>query len=148
MRNLACGLRAGGFDVYDFTDAACRTTPEIPPERFPETFDPTKHVYADYINRPEWRAAVFENKRAIEQSDLVVLVLPCGNDAHADWAYGVALGKRPVVVGQPRPGERSPVHLWADAILAGEVQPDAVIGWIKTATKTPEPSEAVHTVHA
>ncbi|MHB8927801.1 MAG: hypothetical protein ACYC9Q_09130 [Bacillota bacterium] len=148
MRNLAHALRAVGFDVYDFTDAACRTTPEIPPERFPETFDPTKHVYADYINRPEWRAAVFENRKAIERCDLVILVLPCGNDSHADWAYGVALGKRSIVVGQPRPGERSPVHLWADAILAGEVQPEAVVDWIATAMRPPEPPEAVRTVYA
>lgn len=43
VRRLAQALRDNGFDVYDFTDPNSRTTPEIPPEKFVEQFDPTKH---------------------------------------------------------------------------------------------------------
>lgn len=117
VRKLANLLREAGFKVYDFTDPSCRETPEIPPEKFPEQFDPNLHKYADYINKPEWRAAVEENRRAIEKSEIVVLLLPCGADAHADYGYALGLGKRAVVVGHPDKGDRSPTHLWAEKIL-------------------------------
>jgi hypothetical protein len=117
VRKLAEILRGYGNTVYDFTDPACRITPEIPPEKYPEEFDPEKHKYSEYINKPEWEAAVMENKAAIEVSDFIILLLPCGADSHSDWAYGVGLGIPSVVVGQPRKGERSPVHHWADNIF-------------------------------
>ncbi len=117
VRDLANKLRIAGHEVYDFTDHHCRKTPEIPPERYPEEYDPEKHTYREYIDKPEWKAAVMENKAAIGSSDLIVLLLPCGNDSHADWAYGVGKGIDSVVVGQPRKGERSPVHHWANEIF-------------------------------
>lgn len=117
VRYLADLLRVERHEVYDFTDSSCRQSVEIPPERFPEQFDPALHVYADYLDRPEWRAAVEENRNALRWCDAVVLLLPCGIDATADWAYAVGLGKRSIVMGSPRAGERSPVHLWADRIV-------------------------------
>ncbi|MCR4436843.1 MAG: hypothetical protein QHH06_14590 [Clostridiales bacterium] len=117
VRKLAVTLRRHGCEVFDFTDPACRKTHEAPPEMFPEQFDPSKHRYKEYIDRPEWRDAVAENREAIANSDLILLLLPCGIDATADWAYGVGLGKPSIIVGQPRAGERSAVHLWAEAIL-------------------------------
>lgn len=118
VRAAAIRLRDYGFDVYDFTDPSCRNAPEIPPERFPEQFDPARHVYREYITAvPEWRVAVDCNRRAIERCDIVALLLPCGNDAHADAFYGLGLGKRLVVVGQPRAGDRTPTHMWAHRII-------------------------------
>ncbi len=117
VRALAINLRNYGHEVYDFTDPDCRSVPEIPPEKFPEEFDPQVHVYSEYINRPEWRAAVECNRKALCNCDVVVLLLPCGTDAHADWALGMGMGKRSIIVGHPCKGERSPVHLWADALV-------------------------------
>ena len=95
VRSLAILLRTAGHEVYDFTDPACRKTPEIPPERFPELFDPAVHTYHEYIQAvPEWRLAVECNQQALRNCDLCVLLLPCGNDAHADWAFAVGLGKK------------------------------------------------------
>jgi hypothetical protein len=54
-------------------------------------------------------------------------LLPCGVNSHADWALGVGMGKKSVVVGCPRKGERSPVYLWADAILENET---ALMDWL------------------
>jgi hypothetical protein len=111
---MAGFLREHGHEVYDFTDPTCRKMPEIPPEAYPDRFDPECHFYPEYLRRvPAWRDAVMANKDAIDWCDVVVLMLPCGNDAHADWAYGVGRGKRSIVYGHPRAGERSPVHLWA-----------------------------------
>ena len=117
VRILATCLKSNGYEVYDFTDPRCRKTPEIPPEKFPVQFDPSDHHYGTYLNRPEWRDAVMENKEALEWCDVVLLLLPCGIDATADWAYGLGLGKKYVVIGHPRAGERSPVHLWADVMV-------------------------------
>lgn len=118
VRVLAVLLREAGHEVYDFTDPSCRKTPELPPEKFPEQFDPLKHNYEQYLRaNPSWGATVMENQEAIQRCDAVVLLLPCGNDAHADWAYGVGLGRRSAVVGAPKAGERTPTHLWATAML-------------------------------
>ena len=128
VRSLAKRLREAGFDVFDFTDPGCRRAPVAAPEWFPEAFDPQLHDYSEYLNRPEWQAAVWENREVLERCDAVVLLLPCGIDATADWAYAVAQGKLTVVVGHPSAGERSPVHLWADDILPDD---DACIQWLR-----------------
>ena len=118
VRQLAIRLRAEGHEVYDFTDPACRKSPEIPPENFPVQFDPQIHDYVSYIQSvPEWQLAVNCNREALNRCDAVVLLLPCGNDAHADWAYAVGRGKMTIVAGQERPGQRTPSHLWADLIV-------------------------------
>jgi hypothetical protein len=128
VRALAVDLRRHGLIVYDFTDPACRAgVPEIPPEAFPEAFDPQRHRYAAYLERPEWRSAVQCNRAALDRCDVVVLLLPCGADSHADWAYAVGKGKRSAVVHHPPAGERTPTHLWADAILEHDLQ---VLPWL------------------
>jgi hypothetical protein len=129
VRALAIRLRQHGLEVYDFTDPACRGTPEIPPEKFPDQFDPDRHVYAEYLNAvPEWRAAVMCNKAALDTSDAVVLLLPAGADSHADWAYAVGRGVPSVVVGSPRAGERTPSHLWASAMVQTD---DEAVEWCR-----------------
>lgn len=129
VRKLAEALRSGGHEVFDFTDPNCRRTHETPPEMFPEPFDPSLHTYGRYIRREEWRAAVNENREAIKWADLVILLLPCGMDATADWALGVGMGKRSIIAGHPNKGERSEVHLWADAMLESV---DDIIPWLQS----------------
>lgn len=127
VRSLAGRLRAAGLYVYDFTDPACRKTEEIPPEKFPDQFDPEKRVYARYLNRPEWRRAVWENRTQLNLCDICLLLLPCGIDATADWAYAVGRNRLSIIVGHPPAGERSPVHLWADGMVETD---DEVLDWI------------------
>ncbi len=136
VRALAILLRSIGHEVYDFTDPACRKTDEIPPEKFPNHFDPARHLYCEYIqSNPYWKAAVYANREALERCDAVVLMLPCGNDAHADWALAVGLGKLTCVVGSPKAGERTPTHLWANAILQDD--PLEIAAWLSTAAVLP-----------
>lgn len=122
VRTFADALRSRGISVYDFTDPSCRSTPEIPPENFPEAFDPERgETYSAYLrSRPEWAAAVAGNRKAIARAEIVLLLLPCGLDAHADWAFAVGLGKKTAVVGAPAPGVRVPTHLWSDAMFEGD----------------------------
>ena len=128
VRALASNLKSSGYEVYDFTNPECRTMPEIPPEKFPEKFNPNAHHYHTYLDRPEWRGAVEENRNALEWCDMVLLLLPCGIDATADWALAVGMGKRSIVIGHPKAGERSPVHLWADAMVDDQ---QGAINWLK-----------------
>lgn len=132
VRALAIELRQAGHEVYDFTDPVCRNTPEIPPERFPVAWSAEIGEYSDYISSvPEWRQAVECNQAALNDCQVVVLLLPCGNDAHADWAFGVGRGKYSCVVGAPVDGERTPTHLWADILLD---RPEEVKGWLAKLT--------------
>jgi hypothetical protein len=128
VREMAIWLREEGFEVYDFTDPECRKVPEIPPERYPDQFDPEKHVYADYICNPDWREAVTANRIALESCDAVILILPCGNDAHSDWALAVGLGRHSAVFGNPGAGERSPVHMWSNLITEDRAE---LLSWLK-----------------
>lgn len=128
VRALAHHLRQEGFSVYDFTDPECRQTEEIPPEKFSEQFDPHKHIYAKYLDKPEWRDAVENNQQVLDECRAVVLLLPCGIDATADWAYAVGKGKLTLVLGHPGAGERSPVHLWADMMTQSYT---TAINWLK-----------------
>jgi hypothetical protein len=142
VRALANALRAEGFQVYDFTDPACRNTPEIPPERFPEQFDPTKHSYREYIEAvPEWRTAVDCNRDALDRCSAVLLLLPAGADSHADWAYALGRGVPfSAVVGAPRAGERTPSHLWATARLDTD---EEALRWLCTAVDMEGPCPRV-----
>lgn len=122
VRALAVALRELGHVAYDFTDPASRGEPELPPERFPQQFDPEQHDYSEYLNQsPEYRRAVEGNRRwLIEKCDLCLLLLPCGADSHADWGIAVGAGKRSIVIGHPPKGERTPSHLWAEVIFNDE----------------------------
>jgi len=118
VREIAVNLRNDGHKVYDFTDPACRKAPETPPEANAVEFDPAIHKYSEYVrNLKGLYASVMNNQEALRWCDLCILLLPCGNDAHADWAYALGLGKNTLVIGQPRKGERSPSHMWADKII-------------------------------
>jgi len=128
VRKLAETLRKNKHEVFDFTDPQNRRVNEMPPEMIPEQFDPTRHIYSKYLNRKEWQEVVNENREEIAKADLVILLLPCGIDATADWALGVGMGKPSIIVGHPNQGESSEVHLWADEILDSS---EDIIPWLK-----------------
>jgi hypothetical protein len=117
VQSVAEKLRERGFQVYDFTDTSRRKHEGIVPEKYPEQFDPEKHNYQEYLNRPEWKNAVVENREALDNCVVVILLLPCGVDSHADWAYAIGRGASSIVVGHPDKGDRSQVHLWADVLV-------------------------------
>ncbi len=135
VRNLAETLRKYGHDVFDFTDPRYRKTSESPPEMFPEQFDPSRHIYSKYLDRKEWRDVVNENREEIRKADLIILLLPCGIDATADWALGVGMGKKSIIVGHPNYGERSEVYLWADSILEST---EDILPWLESHTHADE----------
>lgn len=116
VREIAQFLEKNGLKVFDFTNSKNRTYKEVPPETVPD-FDPDQHNYFEYLFKTPYVAAVEENYRAIQDSKVILLLLPCGCDAHADWALGVGMGKPTIILGHPNKGERMPVHIWADEFL-------------------------------
>lgn len=129
VRQLAEQLQEIGLTVYDFTNPACRDSPEIPPEEFPEQFDPEKHDHGEYLQSvPEWCAAMEGNRKALGNCSIVILLLPCGLDAHADAYYALGRGKRLIVCGSPHKGDRTLTHLWAEIILPS---PQDVVAYLK-----------------
>jgi hypothetical protein len=136
VRALAKELEGAGYFVYDFTNPKHRATPDVPPERYPEQFDPEKHDYAEYLRtNPEWKMAVMGNMAALKGCDVCVLLLPCGLDAHSDWAFAVGRGKVSAVVGHPQKGERVPTHLWAETMLPSDSD---VLPWLDQLGETNE----------
>ena len=129
VRRLAEAVREMGYSAYDFTDPDCRENPEIPSDKFPEDFDPMKETYWSYLNKfPEWGLAVEEDKGNIDKCKMLVLILPCGKDATADWAYAKGRGIPNVIIGNDREGERTPSYLWADRWFANS---KAFLEWLK-----------------
>jgi hypothetical protein len=53
----------------------------------------------------------------------------CGADSHADWGVAVGTNKRTVVMGHPKAGERTPSHMWAEAMIPDDN--GALIDWIE-----------------
>lgn len=127
VRAIAIELRVAGHNVYDFTDPRYRSVPPIPLERFSNLFDPAAGEYRDYLNRREWVSVMEKNKQALNWCDAVILMLPCGLDAHADAYYAHSLGKTLMITGHPDKGERSFVHLWADKIMSATENPAGVL---------------------
>lgn len=118
VRAMATKLTKEGYDVYDFTNPSCRNSPELAPETFPAVFDPETDLYQYFLkDTPEFSLGVEGNQKALQNCDAVVLLLPCGNDAHADAYYALGLGKRLIVCGQPPRGDITPSHLLADEIV-------------------------------
>ncbi|MDR0463177.1 MAG: toll/interleukin-1 receptor domain-containing protein [Pseudomonadales bacterium] len=129
VRKMANRLRKDGHKVYDFTDPATRKVPEMPPEEWLSEFDPKIHKWGEHVKKDaRIYASVMNNQEALRWCDLVILLLPCGCDAHADWAFAVGLGKASVVVGQPKKGGQTYTQLWADKILDN---PDDVYEYLR-----------------
>jgi len=129
VRNMAVRLRKEGHKVFDFTDPECCKTEKFPHGKRPEPYDPAKHKsYAALLRNGAMYASVMNNQEAIRWCDLVIMLQPCGLDAHCDWAYGLGLGKATVICGQPRAGDTVYTHSWADKVLDN---PEDVYEFIK-----------------
>lgn len=116
VRELADRLRALNISVYDFSDQRCRNIDQG--AGAVEPFDPERESYEAHLRAsPQFLRTVQENRSALHQCQICVLILPCGNDAHADWGYAVGAQKRTCIVGHPNKGDRTSTHLWASQFM-------------------------------
>ena len=82
-------LRQAGHDVYDFRrQGGSDSNPaEMSSARL-----------LDFLDLPQVRSIFRNDMDALEASDAVVCVLPCGRSAHLELGYGIGAGKRTVLL--------------------------------------------------
>jgi hypothetical protein len=129
VRSLANRIRKEcKLSVFDFTDENCRKSQLIPHGVIESFVNSNITSYKQYLNSYEpYKLAVNENKRIISECQVILLLMPCGLDATADWAYGVGCGKPSLVIGHPKKGDFAPTHLWADDIVEDTTE---TINWL------------------
>lgn len=113
-------LRAEGHDVYDFRNPApgdvgfsWRQVPGAPEADHRKGWPAADVVRV--LAQPRAQAGFKSDMDALEQSDVCVLVLPCGRSAHLELGWAVGAGRRTVVL-LDDPAEPDLMHLMADRI--------------------------------
>lgn len=66
---------------------------------------------------PQVQKAYHEDKKWIDWSNVVVMVLPCGKSAHLEAGYAKGAGKKLVIYGKFEPGEWDVMYGFADALV-------------------------------
>ncbi len=91
-------LHKAGFNVYDFrNDEVAFRWADFDPDW--KGWSPGQVLEA--MSRPEVRRAFHADKVALDECDALVLLLPCGASAHAEFGYAVGQGKRTLIVMPP-----------------------------------------------
>ncbi len=82
-------LRQAGHEVYDFRHQGGSdwNPAEI-----------TSDELFSYLDHPKVKSIFKKDMDALEESDAVVCVLPCGRSAHLELGYGIGAGKRTVLL--------------------------------------------------
>ena len=82
-------LRQAGHEVYDFRHQGGSdwNPAEI-----------TSDELFTYLDHPKVKSIFKKDMDALEESDAVVCVLPCGRSAHLELGYGIGAGKRTVLL--------------------------------------------------
>jgi hypothetical protein len=128
---VASLLEDGGHIVYNFADFSKRKAAPLEDEVIHNLdFNFGSFSASDYerfICKPQFTEIINENKRAIRDCDLMILLIPAGLDAHIDWAYAVGLGKPSLICGVPQTGARCLNHNFATGIVE-DIQD--IIPWI------------------
>ena len=82
-------LRQAGHDVYDFRHQGGAD------------WNPTEMTSEElfsFLDHPRVNSIFRKDMDALEESDAVVCVLPCGRSAHLELGYGIGAGKRTVLL--------------------------------------------------
>ena len=82
-------LRQAGHDVYDFRHQGISDC---------NPAEMTSDKLLDFLDLPKVRSIFQNDMDALEASDAVVCVLPCGRSAHLELGYGIGAGKRTVLL--------------------------------------------------
>lgn len=87
-------LRMAGFDVYDFKSEASFQWHMLDPAWWNWR---AAHV-RDALEHRLVRRAFEADKKAIDECDALVMLMPCGSSAHTEFGYAAGLGKRTTVI--------------------------------------------------
>lgn len=112
VRAFAQALRKAGHEPFDFTSRV----DSVPRDSLPEFVDQPYRRHMEDIG-PLLKHQIDADIAEISRCDVLVLLLPCGSDAHFELGMAYAFNLDTVVVGQPAPDQRVGMHLLATKIL-------------------------------
>lgn len=118
-------LRTWGHDVYDFRDRGFSWSDVDESWDGEET---SVHNIKPLLDNAISLRAWHRDLSALKMADTLVLCLPCGSSAHAEFGYAVGAGKSTAVV-VPESGEVRPDLTWLLAdIITGDT--DTLRYWL------------------
>jgi nucleoside 2-deoxyribosyltransferase len=126
VRDFAECLRERGYEVDDFTDDSNG--------RFSFSFNKLpeieKHNAISVLKFPEVQQAFTEDKKWIDWSDCVLMILPCGKSAHLEAGYAKGQGKKLIIYQKHYPlGEFDVMYGFADLVTNDYME---IIGFIQS----------------
>jgi len=117
IRSMAWVLRKIGHEVFDFTD----------PESRPEGFDCFTFSASEWARKPksqiEWkefmeleatRRAFESDKAGLDWADTIIMLNPCGRNAHLEAGYAIGKGKDLFIYGDLPIGEFEAMYFFAN----------------------------------
>lgn len=117
VRAIAHVLRNRGHEVFDFTD----------PENRPVGLDsfvysaldafnkPREEIdWLEFLEHPDTERAFKADKPGLNWANTVLMLLPCGRNAHLEAGYGVGRGKDLFILGDLPTGEYEAMYLFSN----------------------------------
>lgn len=123
IQDLAEKIRPLGFDVFDDWHSAG----EIADIRFNEYRLKRKMNYREALNSWAARHIFTFDRRHLDRSHIVILVMPSGKSGHLELGYSVGSGKRTAILFDKEPEKLDQMHQFADYIALNE---DELFEWL------------------
>lgn len=105
-------LRSWGHDVYCFAELGQGQNVFI----WSEVITPDDDGIT-CLDTDDSRRAYYVDKKNLDWSECVILILPCGRDAHLEAGYGKGQGKLLFILGDWPKGEYSNMYHLADGLF-------------------------------
>lgn len=113
---LADRLREEGFDVFDDWFAA---GPEA--DDWWQRYETERgRTYKEALAAPAANNVFRFDKKHLDMSDTVVLVMPAGKSGHLEFGYSIGMGKRGIVYFDKEPERWDVMYRFADKVVFGE----------------------------
>jgi hypothetical protein len=134
---LAETLEREGFEV----DAFCRSTDKRYSFHWSELVDGEKDLLRydalSFLEDSRVQRAFREDKRWLDWSNCVIMVMPCGRSSHLEGGYAKGQGKRLFLWGEFAKGEFDVMYGLADGLYPTERLPELIVA-LKQREAAPE----------
>ena len=117
---IAEKIEAEGFEV----DAFCRATDKRYSFHWSELVDNEEDLRSydaiQFLADGRCQRAYLEDRKWLDWSDCVIMILPCGKSSHMEAGYAAGQGKRLYLYGDFPSGEFDVMYGFADALFRTE----------------------------
>jgi nucleoside 2-deoxyribosyltransferase len=112
---VIAALRDAGVTVFDYRDGDGGGSPEA--IFGPDPHNLTAAEFTAALTSPIAREKLAADQRAIDECDVLVLLLPAGKSSHFEFGYAIAAGKRAIIMAPDGKVPAELVYALADAIV-------------------------------